>query len=118
MGLYGLGIKPLVDKLGVTIDIEKCIQCWYADDSSAAGELGEMKKWWDKLCSDGPYYGYIPLPKKTVLIVKKELEERAKAVFGNSGVSITTRGDREQGVQSGICISENQQMDSRCGNSG
>ena len=44
MGLYGLGIKPLIDDLSDIIDIEKCIQVWYADDSSASGELGEMKK--------------------------------------------------------------------------
>ena len=44
-GLYGLGIKPLIDNLAEVIDIQKCVQSWFADDSSAAGQLKEMKKW-------------------------------------------------------------------------
>ena len=47
MGLYGLGIKPLIDVLADIIDTEKCVQSWYADDSSAAGNLEEMRKWWE-----------------------------------------------------------------------
>ena len=70
MGLYGLGIKPLMDNLAEIIDVNKCIQVWYADDSSASGELEEMKKWWAILFSTGPKYGYFPKPSKTLLIVK------------------------------------------------
>ena len=98
MGLYGLGIKPLTDNLSDTIDIEKCKQVWYADDSSSAGELNEMKKWWDKLCEMGPKYGYFPLATKTILIVKKEFETKAQQIFGESGVKISTRGERHMGA--------------------
>ena len=56
MALYGIGIRPLIDDLSNTIDTRKCIQSWYADDSSTAGELGEMKKWWDELGDNGPKY--------------------------------------------------------------
>ena len=98
MDLYGLGISPLIDNLADTIDIEKCIQVWYADDSSTAGELEEMKKWWDTLCSSGPKYGYFPLASKTILIVKAEQKEKAIEVFGNSGVTITTEGERHMGA--------------------
>jgi hypothetical protein len=98
MGLYGLGIKPLVDDLGDTIDVQRCIQSWYADDSSLAGELNEMRKWWNRLCATGPKYGYFPLPNKTVLIVKEEHAAKAQEVFGDSGVKITTRGERHMGA--------------------
>ena len=98
MGLYGLGIKPLVDKLGESIDVVKCIQSWYADDSSCAGELYEIKKWWDNLCVAGPKYGYFPLPKKTVLIVKEEHKSKALEVFDKTDIKITTRGERHMGA--------------------
>ena len=98
MGLYGLGIKPLIDNLAEVIDIEKCIQVWYADDSSASGELEEMKKWWDRLCSIGPKYGYHPLPSKTVLIVKEEQKQKAVEIFGGTQVQITTKGERHMGA--------------------
>ena len=98
MGLYGLGITPLINNLAETIIKEKCIQSWYADDSSAAGELREMKKWWDALGSAGPKYGYFPLATKTVLIVKEEHLLKAQEIFGNSGVKITTAGERHMGA--------------------
>ena len=98
MGLYGLGIKPLIDNLANGTDNSKCVQAWYADDSSSGGELNEMKKWWDKLNVMGPKYGYIPLPSKTILIVKKEHEEKAKRIFNGTGVTITTSGERHMGA--------------------
>ena len=98
MGLYGLGIKPLVDNLSNDIDIEKCIQSWYADDSSSAGEIEEMKKWWDELCTAGPKYGYFPLASKTVLIVKEQHAAKAREIFGASGVKISTQGERHMGA--------------------
>ena len=50
MGKYGLAIKPLMDKLSDSVNSDMCKQVWYADDSSAAGKLTEMKIWWDTLC--------------------------------------------------------------------
>ena len=98
MALYGLGIKPLIDNLSDTIEKEKCIQVWYADDSSSAGEVKEMKKWWDTLCSKGPKYGYFPLASKTILIVKEAHLSKAMETFGESGVTITTEGERHMGA--------------------
>ena len=98
MGLYGLGIKPLIDKLDEVVDTEQCIQAWYADDSSSAGELREMKCWWDTLCASGPKYGYYPLATKTILIVKEEHKHKAMEIFGSTGVTITTEGERHMGA--------------------
>ena len=98
MGLYGLGIKPLIDDLAEEVDKNKCIQSWYADDSSAAGELLEMKKWWDLLCVQGPKYGYYPLASKTILIVKEGQKDRATEIFTGTGVTISTDGERHMGA--------------------
>ena len=98
MALYGLGIRPLIDNLSETIEKDKCIQVWYADDSSSAGEIKEMKKWWDTLCTKGPKYGYFPLASKTILIVKEAHLPKALETFGNSGVTITIEGERHMGA--------------------
>ena len=59
MAFYALGIKPLIDNLADSVNPDVCKQAWYADDSSAAGRLVEIRKWWDILCAAGPKYGYI-----------------------------------------------------------
>ena len=98
MALYALGIKPLIDYLNNTIDSDKCAQCWFADDSSAAGKLTEIRKWWDELHSNGPKYGYHPLPRKTVLIVKQEYYDIAKEIFKNTEIKISHTGERHMGA--------------------
>ena len=98
MALYTLGIRPLIDNLGEVVDHEKCKQSWYADDSSAGGQLTEMKTWWDQLYTVGPKYGYYPQESKTILIVKERFQAKAKAIFGKSGIKISTRGERHMGA--------------------
>ena len=98
MHKYGLGIKPLTSELSNAINTERCKQAWYADDSSAAGRLVEMRKWWNTLCTAGPKYGYFPLPTKTILIVKEEYFMKAEEVFADTGVTITKRGERHMGA--------------------
>ena len=56
-----------------------------------------MKTWWGQLCTMGPKYGYFPQASKTILIVKERFEAKAKAIFGKSGVKISTRGERHMG---------------------
>ena len=98
MALYALGIKPLIKRLGDVIDSKKCKQSWYADDSSSAGELNEIKKWWDQIITSGPKFGYFPLAKKTILIVKENYKQKAQEIFGASGITITTSGERHMGA--------------------
>ena len=99
MALYGLSTKPIIQKLRENTDTAKCRQCWYADDASAAGQLVEMRKWWDILSDIGPNYGYLPNEAKTILIVKdfKGLV-RAQEIFGDTNIEITTAGDRHLGA--------------------
>ena len=98
MAKYGIATKPLIDKLSNAVNKDDCKQVWYADDSSAAGKILEMKKWWDILCQTGPQYGYKPLARKTILIVKPEHRQKAEEVFHQSGVKITTEGERHMGA--------------------
>ena len=98
MPFYAIGIKPLIDDLRNTVNPNDCAQCWFADDSSAAGKLLEIKKWWDRLCVQGPKYGYFPLPRKTVLIVKEHMKEVAEEIFNGTGVTISTSGERHMGA--------------------
>lgn len=93
MAMYALGMKPLIDDLSNTIDKDLLKQVWFADDSSAAGKLQELRKWWDTLCIKGPKYGYYPLASKTILLVKHGMLDKASQIFENSGVEI-----REDGV--------------------
>ncbi len=88
----------MTDELAENVDTNLCKQAWYADDSSSAGELEEMRKWWDILNISGPKYGYFPLAKKTILIVKPEHLEKAKRVFSDTNVTITTEGERHMGA--------------------
>ena len=101
MALYALGIKPLIDDLRNTVNTDDCAQCWFADDSTAAGELLEIKKWWDRLGKQGPKYGYYPLPQKTVLIVKEHMKIYADQLFKGTGVKISTSGEKHLGATIG-----------------
>ena len=74
MGMYAVGIRPLVDILHRNTDSTLCKQVWYADDSTSAGILTEIRKWWEVLNNYGPKFGYFPKPSKTILIVKKETD--------------------------------------------
>ena len=99
MQMYATGTRPLVDGLGEVVDPQFCKQVWYADDSAAAGKTMEVKKWWDKLNTEGPKYGYYPKPSKTVLIVKNlEMVEHAREIFGGTGVEIALEGERHLGA--------------------
>ena len=53
MAMYAIGIRPLIDTLNTSTDTTKCQQVWYADDSTAAGKIKEMRKWCDILYSTG-----------------------------------------------------------------
>ena len=99
MALYALGISPLINKLANVVDNKKCKQVWYADDSSSAGILDEIKKWWDALYIQGPKYGYFPKPSKTILVVKDGSKlQYAKNIFEGTSIKIVTDGERHLGA--------------------
>ena len=44
MCLYAVSLQPLITHLNASTFVK---QCWFADDATGAGSLGELKKWWD-----------------------------------------------------------------------
>ena len=70
----------------------------YADDLTAAGCIPRLKYWWDQLYELGPKFGYFPQASKSCLIIRPEVEGKAKTIFQGSGVQITTEGKRHLGT--------------------
>ena len=99
MAMYAIGTKPLIDKLHEAVNQKDCKQAWYADDSTSAGKISELRVWWDKLNELGPKYGYHPKASKTVLIVKDpDMLEYANEIFVDTGVTIDIEGERHLGA--------------------
>ena len=76
-------------------------QVWYADDATAAGQLENLRQWWDNLVKHGADFGYFVNPSKTSLIVKESQHQDAMAYFENTDVSITTEGKSHLGAALG-----------------
>ena len=87
MMLYAVAVLPLICSLE---DSCERVQNWYADDSSCVGELSSVRRWFDRLLTDGSAYGYFPEPSKTVLVVRSSDLERASDLFHDLGVSVVT----------------------------
>ena len=67
-----------------------------------------MRKWWDRIYVHGPQYGYIPLPLKTILIVKPQFEDKAREAFQGTDITITTSGERHMGAVIGSAASRDE----------
>ena len=89
MPVYALATIPLIDR--VFLD-EGTNQVWYADDSAAVGHLSSLRKWFDSLVSLGPSYCYYVNEEKTRLVVKPDYLDRARLVFNDTRVNITSDG--------------------------
>jgi hypothetical protein len=63
-------------------------QIWYADDASAGAKLQEVRGWFDKLCRDGPAYGYFPETTKSYLVVADSDLETGQKRFSDLGVKV------------------------------
>ena len=60
MVVYALATLRLIHKLEGEVE-ESC----HVDDASAGGGLGALRRWWDKLDTMGPKFGYHPNASKT-----------------------------------------------------
>ena len=85
----------------------------YADDLTAAGCIPGFKYWWDQLCELGPKFGYFPQASKSWLVIKPEVEEKAKNIFHGRGVQITTEGKRHLGASLGSTKYEEEYLSSK-----
>ena len=98
MAMYSLGILPLIN----LADMDDIIQCWYADDANAAGNLTGLLDWFSLVQTQGPAFGYYVNPEKCNLIVKEEHLEEAQELFKDVGVKITSAGARHLGAAIGM----------------
>ena len=79
------------------IQPEKMKHVAFADDLGGGAKLEMLKIWWDKTLQYGPALGYFPIPSKSWLIVKESELARAREIFKDSGLNITTEGKRYLG---------------------
>jgi len=98
MSLYSISLQPLIRRLQVK---SAASRCWYVDDPTGCGSLGNVKTWWDELMVSGPPLGYFPNPQKCWLIVKPEKERPAKEIFSETIINITTEGRKHLGATLG-----------------
>ena len=85
--VYALATVPLIRKLTTSVK-----QTWYADDAAATGKISDLHVWWDEITHLGPSYGYYANASKTCLVIKKEIQSDADAIFGDTQVKITSEG--------------------------
>ena len=98
MPVYALATIPLISRLGESSDV---VQVWYADDASVAGGLSSIRSWWDNLSSLDPLFGYFANASKTWLITKDSLLVKAKEIFHDTQVKISSQGRLHLGAPLG-----------------
>ena len=87
MPMYAIALVPLIRHLANNIN-----QVWYADDACACGRLSDLRHWWDKLCKDGPGFGYFPNACKTWLVIKDKCHTEAETVFAGTNIKLISEG--------------------------
>ena len=99
MAFSGLGTHPIL--MHLKQEIPAIFQVWYADDTTGAGQLQELKKWWDVIKDEGTKFGYHVKPSKSWLILKSsEKLEECRQLFGTS-INMTVEGKRHLGAALG-----------------
>ena len=94
MGLYGIGLIPLLSKIKSDDVNQQCKHVAYADDLTGGGRLRALKKWFDNVVLYGPQFGYDAEPSKSWLVVKDSLYDEAVEIFRDTAVKIAKRGKK------------------------
>ena len=93
IAIYSLEVTPLInmliDKLLSEDSVNVTVMA-YADDSSAAGNLQDLKRWWSVLTEISLKFGYYPEPTKTWQVVKRCVSEKVESAFFGTKIKITT----------------------------
>ena len=99
MAMYALGLVALQEKISLKNTGAKHVA--YADDLIGAGNIKDLRKWWDTITQHGPPLGYRPNAAKSSLIVKTEHKELAENIFEGTNVIIRTDGAKHLGAAIG-----------------
>jgi len=92
MPVYAVGITPLLPVHSKASLDAHTKQVAFADDLLAAGKFHDIKNWWSKINVKGPLLGYHPNARKSWLVVKANLLEKAKEIFNGMSINITSEG--------------------------
>ena len=95
MAVYALGLTPLLDHLQSVRSVKHVA---FADNLTGKGKIKETKNWWDTLITEGPKYGYYPMPSESFLIVKQLHKNYAERILAGSKIKITIEGARLLGA--------------------
>lgn len=98
MSMYALGLIPLLSSVMSSFDSHQIKQIAFADDLTGMGKLEHLKTWWDLIKKYGHYIGYEVNDQKSMLIVKDEYFNKAKELFSDSEIFITSDGNRHLGA--------------------
>ena len=102
MPVYAIGITPLLEILKPeTSDVTTLKHVAFADDLGGAGDLLELRRWWDNIGKCSPKLGYNPNASKSWLIVKPEVQTKAREIFRGTKIDITTEGRKYLGSHNG-----------------
>ena len=110
MVYYAMGLMPLLKAASEPVQSEgrnpsdiplNLIDVFYADDGNAAGRLEDLKVWFSRLVEIGPHFGFTINPAKSFVLVKPQFEARAKSIFSETGMVVTTDGARHLGAAIG-----------------
>ena len=87
MAFYGLCTNPILRSS--KLRIPSVYQVWLADDATGAGNLQDLREWWDLIKSEGIKYGYYVKPSKSWIVLKNpEKEEECKRIFESSPINL------------------------------
>ena len=74
-------------------------QVWLADDTTGAGSLEPLKKWWINIIKEGACYGYYANESKSCVILKKQtLLKKTESLFSETRINVTAEGKRYLGA--------------------
>ena len=112
MAFYGLCTNPILQSSKQRIP--SVHQVWLADDATGAGNLADLRNWWDLIKSDGVKYGYYVKPSKSWLVLKNpDKLEDCKRLFESSPINITVQGKRHLGASIGSHEFKNSYIDDK-----
>ena len=80
----------------VTVHLSKHVA--FAEDLNGIGTVESLKKWWSLLEGAGKRFGYYVNAKKPYLIVKVQYKDKAKEIFEDTNIKISTEGHRHHGL--------------------
>lgn len=86
-------IQMILMTVDITSKVDDSTKTWaYADDVTTAGEVTQLKNWWNILCMLGRIFGYYPKASKSWLILIQKTKQKALSVFKDTAIKITTEG--------------------------